>query len=85
MMYFREASECQDDGYQGQSISGNNFERRDTGQLEEINIKGMCVYQKKRNWTNRKNKGRKNIPIKQPKMFDSEVMVKTFELSDRKE
>lgn len=42
--YFRETSDSQGDSYRGRLISDNNFEGKDTGQLEEINIKGMCLY-----------------------------------------
>lgn len=44
MKYFREANEFQGEGHPRHFIFGNNSERRDTGQLEEINIKGMCTY-----------------------------------------
>lgn len=44
MKYFREASELQGEGCEVHFISGDNFERRDTGQFAEINMKGMCTY-----------------------------------------
>lgn len=42
MKYFREVNGSQGEGHPGHFSSGKNL--KDTGQLEEINVKGTCIY-----------------------------------------